>query len=114
VNFKVWQVILSAEAEKDFSRILMYTRDTFGPHQAEIYETTLLNAIALLDGGPDILGSIARDELRPGIRSLHVARGSRRGRHVIMYRTTANQTIDVVRILHDAMDLARHIPPESA
>ena len=109
----MWQIILSSEAEKDFSRILTYTRDTFGPRQAEIYETTLLDAIALLDAGPEILGSIARDELRPGIRSLHVARHGRRGRHFIVYRARDEHRIEVVRILHDAMDLARHIPPET-
>jgi toxin ParE1/3/4 len=110
----MWQVILSGEAEKDFARILTYTGDTFGPRQAEIYETTLLSAIALLGTDPEILGSVARDELRPGIRSLHVARNGRRGRHVIMYRAKPEQVIEIVRILHDAMDFARHIPPETA
>jgi toxin ParE1/3/4 len=36
----------------------------------------------------------------------------RRGRHFIMYRAASGNVIEVVRILHDAMDLARHIPPE--
>ena len=94
----MWQVIFSGEAEKYFSRILTCTTDTFGPRQAEIYETTLLNTIALLDSGPELFGSIARDKLRPGIRSLHIARGGRRGRHVIMYRAADGQVIEVVRM----------------
>ena len=110
----MWQVVLSGEAERDFVRILTYTADTFGPRQAEIYETTLISAIALLGVDPETLGSVGREELRPGIRSLHVARNGRRGRHVIMYRTKPHQMIEVVRILHDAMDFARHIPPETA
>lgn len=108
---KPWRVLLGAEAERDFVRILAYTLEIFGPRQAEVYETTILAAIAVLDDGPDVPGSAARDELRPGFRSLHVARSGRRGRHVIMYRATAGHVIQVVRILHDAMDFARHIPP---
>jgi len=107
-----WRVILGAEAEKDFVRILAYTFDIFGPRQTEVYETTILAAIGALDNGPEAPGSVARDELRPGFCSLHVARSGRRGRHVIMYRATADHVIQVVRILHDAMDFARHIPPD--
>ena len=109
---KSWRVVLGSEAEKDFVRILGDTRDTFGPRQEIIYETTILAAIADLDSGPEILGSLARDDLRPGIRSLHIARHGRRGRHVIVYRARHENIIDVIRILHDAMDFARHIPPD--
>jgi toxin ParE1/3/4 len=112
VTTKSWRVVLGSEAEKDFVRILGYTSDIFGPRQAAIYETTILAALADLDSGPEVLGSVARDDLRPGIRSLHVARHGRRGRHVIMYRVTNPELIQVVRILHDAMDLARHLPPD--
>jgi len=84
------RVLLSGEAERDFVRILTYTGAAFGTRQAEIYETTLLSAIALLGADPEILGSVDRDELRPGIRSLHVARNGRRGRHVILYRAKSN------------------------
>lgn len=109
---KSWRVVLGSEAEKDFVRILGDTRDIFGPRQEIIYETTILAAIADLDSGPEILGSVARDDLRPGLRSLHVARHGRRGRHVIMYRAGQGNVIDVIRILHDAMDFTRHIPPD--
>jgi toxin ParE1/3/4 len=55
---------------------------------------------------------VSREEIRPNIRTLHVARHGRRGRHFIMYRAALDHVIEVVRILHDAMDLARHLPPE--
>jgi len=111
VTEKTWRVVLGSEAEKDFVRILAFTRDTFGSRQEAIYETTILAAIAELDAGPDVLGSLARDDLRPGVRSIHVARQGRRGRHFIIYRAGQGNVIDVIRILHDAMDLARHVPP---
>ncbi len=106
----VWRVRLGAEAEKDFAAILRYTRDEFGRGQAKTYKQTLLDALGALSQGPDVTGSAARDEILPGLRTLHVARRGRRGRHFILYRAGPNQTVDVIRILHDAMDLARHIP----
>jgi toxin ParE1/3/4 len=82
-----WQIRLGAEAERDFARILNYTKATFGQQQAEIYKATLLEALAALAEGPNILGSVARDEILSNLRTLHVARRGRRGRHFIMYRT---------------------------
>ena len=108
-----WQIRLGAEAEKDFAHILKHTKDNFGERQFEIYQSTLLETLALLENGPDVPGSAARDEILKGLRTVHVARQGRRGRHFIMYRAADDQVIEVVRILHDAMDLARHIPPEA-
>ena len=108
-----WRIRLGAEAEKDFVRILKYTKETFGSRQVAVYRVTLLEALAALESGPDVLGSAARDEILPSLRSLHVARQGRRGRHFIMYRAAEGQVIEIVRILHDAMDLASHIPPNS-
>ena len=48
---------------------------------------------------------------RKGIMALHVARCGRKGRHVVAYRVGAPAkppVIDVLRVLHDAMDLSRH------
>jgi len=107
-----WKVRLGSEAEKDFLRILKYTAESFGARQAGLYKVTLIEALAALESGPDVPGSMARNNILPDLRSLHVARQGRRGRHFILYRARAGQVIEVVRILHDAMDLARHIPPD--
>jgi toxin ParE1/3/4 len=109
-----WRVSLGVEAEKDFVRILAYTQDTYGPRQAGIYQTIILEALQSLGSGPDAPGSVPREEIRPHLRSIHVARRGRRGRHVVIYRPGQGQVIEVLRILHDAMDLARHIPQETA
>jgi len=61
--------------------------------------------------GPDVLGSRARDDISPGLRTLDVARRGRRGRHFLLYRATADLEIEILRILHDAMELRRHLPP---
>ncbi len=47
-----------------------------------------------------------------GVMALHVARGGRKGRHIVLCRVGAPANppvIDVLRVLHDAMDLPRHV-----
>lgn len=107
-----WRIRLSEATEGDFVAILQWTAETFGVRQARDYRETLLAALAALGDGPDAPGSTPRDEILPGMRTLHVARRGRRGRHFVLYRTSGGGTIEVVRILHDAMDLARHVSPE--
>jgi toxin ParE1/3/4 len=107
---QVWTIQLSQQAELDFSEILKWTAKNFGMKQANNYAETLWLAIGALNAGPEIVGSRNRDELGSGICTLHVARNRRRGRHFVVFRAAENQTIAVLRLLHDSMDLARHVP----
>ena len=53
------------------------------------------------------------DDIARGLMTLHVARYGRKGRHFLLFRLGAEQEalcIDVLRILHDGMDLQRHVP----
>jgi toxin ParE1/3/4 len=84
---------------------------TFGVRQTKIYETTLRQALHALSSGPDIPGVQQREDLGPGIRTLHVARKGRKGRHLIVLRIGSDRIIDVLRLLHDSMDLPSHLPP---
>ncbi|MEW6692080.1 MAG: hypothetical protein AB1340_04535 [Pseudomonadota bacterium] len=75
----------------------------------------MTQAIEALHEGPDILGTKARDDIAPGIRTLHVARQGRKGRHFLMFRVApAGRVIKVPRLLHDSMDLSRHWPNDDA
>jgi len=61
------------------------------------------------------LGARPRPEIGQGLFTLHVARGGRKGRHFILFRiddSDGRRIIDVLRLLHDSMDLARHAPQE--
>jgi toxin ParE1/3/4 len=49
-----WRIRLGDEAKKDFTRILAYTRDTFGKAQFQVYKTTLIEALAALEEGPNL------------------------------------------------------------
>lgn len=106
----VWKVRLATQAELDFSEIITWTIENFGERQAETYAETLTLAIEALHDGLEQLGAKARDDIGPGIRTLHVARQGRSG-HFVVFREAKDQYIDVLRLLHDSMDLARHIPP---
>ena len=105
-----WKVRLAAQAELDFSEIITWTNENFGERQAEAYAETLTLAIEALHDGPEQLGVKARHDIGPGIRTLHVARQGRSGRHFVVFSEAKDQYIDVLRLLHDSMDLARHIP----
>jgi toxin ParE1/3/4 len=109
-----WTVRLTAAAEADFEEILRWTADQFGEAQARIYAETITAALNDLAAGPTIVGATERDDILKGIFTLHVARKSRKGRHLVMFRvgrTPDREVIEVLRLLHDAMDLQRHLSP---
>ena len=106
-----WNIRLARTAEDDFQHILRWTLTHFGRRQGKTYARTLTLAIGELSNGPDILGARLREEIGLGIYTLHVARKGRRGRHFVVFRvslSSASPTIDVLRILHETMDLERH------
>lgn len=108
-----WTVRLARQADQDFVEILQWTAATLGLRQARVYAETLSLAIEALVDGPDVPGTKKRDEIAPGIRTLHVSRQGRKGRHFVVFRAVDDRIIDVLRLLHDSMDLSRHLqPPE--
>ena len=108
-----WTVRLTAAAEADFEEILRWTADQFGEAQARIYAETISAALNDLAAGPTGVGTRKRDDILKGIFTLHVARKGRNGRHFVMFRVGRapdGKLIEVLRLLHDAMDLQRHLP----
>ncbi len=104
-----WAVRLTATAEADFQSIIAWTSEQFGDRQAVVYAETLSAAIAALSAGPTAVGSRERREIGKGLFTLHVARDSRKGRHFLLFRVGSNEhQIEVLRLLHDAMDLGLH------
>ena len=111
---RTWTVRLTAAAEGDFEEIVRWTADQFGDGQARIYADTLSAALSDLSAGPTVIGAKKRDDILKGIFTLHVARKGRKGRHFVMFRVGRapdGEVIEVLRLLHDAMDLQRHLPP---
>lgn len=108
-----WHVRLARQAERDLHDISRWTAENFSQQQAVFYAETIMQAIESLESGPEIPGARARDEIAPGICTLHVAQRGRKGRHFVVFREGGDRIIDVLRLLHDSMDLARHIPATS-
>lgn len=107
-----WKVLLADQAELDLLEITIWTLGNFGDRQADAYAETLISAIEALHDGPYILGAKRRDDIDCGIHSLHVARNGRKGSHFVVFKpATEPNTIEVLRLLHDSMDLARHVLP---
>lgn len=98
-------------ARQDMTAILAWTREHFGARQQGVYARTLALAMRTLADDPEITDARSAEYIAPGIRLLHVARGHRKGRHIIVFRVdAADGCMDVLRVLHDSMDLIRHVP----
>jgi toxin ParE1/3/4 len=104
-----WRVRLGEQAERDFMDVLQWTTKTFGAQQAQTYQTTLEESIQELADGPVITGARSRNDILRGTYTIHVARHGRRGRHLLLYRVVSDRVIEIARILHDSMDLRRHV-----
>lgn len=107
-----YRVRLAAAARQDIEDILAASAERFGDRQARRYARLIADAIE--DCARGRAGPLLRhrDEVRPGLASLHLARRGRPARHVLFLRLDASAeppTIDIVRVLHDAMDPRRHL-----
>ncbi len=91
---------LTRKAREDLKSIARYTQKTWGVAQRNTYLTQLDKRFALLAAAPTLGRSC--DAIRPGYRKYH------EGRHVIFY-TLIPDGIKVVRVLHDSMDVERHL-----
>ncbi len=107
-----WTVRLADQAAQDVEEILDWTLEHFGPLQLAVYTETINDALEALTEGLANLGVRERPELGEDLATLHVARNGRKGRHQLIVRfDETERTIEVLRILHDSMDIARHIQP---
>jgi toxin ParE1/3/4 len=106
-----WTVRLTENAETDYQNIIAWTLREFGDWQARIYADTLSAALVALTAGPTTVGARERSEIGRGLFTLHVARDGRKGRHFVLFRVRTDEQqrpIEVLRLLHDAMDLRLH------
>jgi toxin ParE1/3/4 len=104
-----WKVRLSAAARRDFAEIIRWTTKAFGEAQARRYGDAISLVLGQLVAGPELPASRARPDLGPQVRVVAIARQGRRSSHLLVYRNTAASELEVVRILHHAMDLVRHV-----
>lgn len=88
---------LTKKALRDLSDIWEYTVDTWSERQADKYYFMLLTACQELADGK-VSGKLY-PEVQAGIA------GFRTGQHILFYRKHSDGDIEIVRILHEQMDL---------
>jgi len=94
------EVFIRPRAVADLEGIWLYTRKRWSVEQADRYLRSIDGALLDLARDPDVGRSA--ESIRAGYRFLRV------GRHLIFY-TLTEQVVSIRRVLHDRMDLHRHL-----
>ena len=94
------KVVVSPAAEADLAGIFDHTLATWGREQASKYIDLLIARFKWLTVNRLLWRS--RDDLQPGLY------GQYEGRHLILFRE-AKGRLQIVRVLHERMDPARHV-----
>jgi len=88
---------LTNEAIKDLDEIWAYTNEKWSVDQADRYYNLIIDEIEYIASNP-LLGK-SLDHIKEGYRSSKVKS------HLVFYRIGLDKTIEIVRILHQRMDV---------
>ena len=105
--------------QADIVSILAWSHDQFGEEARKRYEALITTAIRHAATHSDELGRTVRPELGHGVFSWHLAQSRthspggyvHRPRHFLLCRRDGDVLV-VGRVLHDAMELERHLDPQ--
>jgi toxin ParE1/3/4 len=97
----VTRYILSPLARADLDKIWEHTAKRWDDDQAEAYLRLIQTVFEAVAANPKL--GRQYDEVRAGYRR------HRAGSHLILYRETSDG-IDIVRVLHERMDIGSHLP----
>ena len=92
------KVRFTNKAVEDLSEIWNYTFDKWSESQADIYYTSLVSACRKVADNPFLFGQTYRN-IREDLF------GYRCNKHIIFYRVLENRDVEIIRILHQRMDL---------
>ncbi|RLQ20863.1 type II toxin-antitoxin system RelE/ParE family toxin [Seongchinamella sediminis] len=92
---------LTEAAKADLKSIAAYTQRRWGKDQRRIYAKQFDDAFHILAENPEV--GAACDFIKAGYRKFP------NGRHVIFYRELSDTEVEIVRIIHKRMDLARQL-----
>jgi toxin ParE1/3/4 len=114
--------ILAPAAERDIEQILAWSHKQFGERARLRYEALLVRAIEDVLDDPKRAASHVRPEIAAAARTYHLRHSRDRAkgaagrvsqpRHFLLYRTLPDGQVEIGRVLHDSMDLDRHLPDE--
>jgi toxin ParE1/3/4 len=116
----VARYILAPAAARDIQAILAHSQERFGEQARLRYEALIVQAILDIAEDPEVTGSASRAEIAESARTYHLyysrnrvaspPGGVKRPRHVLLYRITVAGDVEIGRVLHDSMELERHLP----
>ena len=109
---------LTHAARTDIVSILAWAHEQFGEGARKRYEALIATAIRDDASRRDDAGHTARPELGEGVFSWHLSHSRvrapeetvHRPRHFLICRRDGDMLV-IGRVLHDAMDLRRHVDP---
>lgn len=106
-----YKLRFSRQAVQDIADVLAFTAEQFGQGQRQRYQQIIGQALAEIADDPENMHARRRPEIHAEARTMHLARRGRPARHFLLYRVTSDQFVDIGRLLHDSMELRRHLPP---
>lgn len=95
-------LLFSNKAVEDLTDIWNYTVETWSEAQADKYYTLLINTCRQIADSPRLPGK-EYSEIMAGLF------GYRTGKHIVFYRQVSECAVEIVRILHERMDLKNRI-----
>jgi toxin ParE1/3/4 len=116
------EVIVAPKARGDIASILAWTEENFGPLTLKRYAKLIATAIKQIAENPERVGSSQRPEIAANCRTYHLyfSRKSaglagdriRQPRHLLLYRVTGSNSLEIGRVLHESMDFQASLPEE--
>jgi toxin ParE1/3/4 len=115
-----YEVRIAAPAFQDIRNIWIWTLERFGHAAALRYETLIDQSISDLADDPTCPAAKERKDVLPGVWFYHLAssrthvpddQAVKSPRHLVIFRHVQPGVIEILRILHDSRDLARHLAP---
>jgi toxin ParE1/3/4 len=116
------QYVIAPAAERDIDAVLLWSYHEFGERAMDRYSALLARAIRDVAADPQLAGSAHRREIAASARTYHLVHSRdrvaakvgrvRRPRHFLLYRVRPDDTVEIGRVLHDSMDVSRHLPEE--
>ena len=92
---------LTNKAVEDLTKIWDYTYEVWSESQADKYYRLLIDTCQVIARSTNIGKNY--DEITKEIKGFKV------GKHIVFYRKTKSEEIEIVRILHEKMDLKNKI-----
>jgi toxin ParE1/3/4 len=112
--------LLAPRAAQDITEILRHSEQEFGQRARKRYGLLLRTAMEDLAEEPERPGARERPELFAQARTYHVRLSRdhvpspsrvKKPRHFLLFRVQPPGTVEIARVLHDSMELSRHLPP---